>query len=195
MFKVIPVFLYALGDQPLSNENMEELRNLKETYPYNPILFVSSLSHITFDSFDGSELTKSEQRRQQSRVVDSSESTSSTKDDSLMSSSTQDDSLKSSGRLDSVKESDEGLNLDKINSLGITWLDQLTDLGFMGETVDVDQNSWFANGQFSHSSDLLDVTKLGKNFFIAFIHIFINIYNNALLSCDSSNNSFCIFIT
>ncbi|XP_008203256.1 dual serine/threonine and tyrosine protein kinase isoform X1 [Nasonia vitripennis] len=159
IFKILPIFLYALGEQPLSNENMEELRNLKETYPYNPILFVSALAHISFDSLD-SDLSRSETRKFQIKIESSG--SSSTKEDSTRSSSTQDDSFKlNSVRLDSVKESDDvdGLNLDKINSLGMTWLDQLTDLGFMGENVEADQTTWLTNAQYSQSSDLLDSCK------------------------------------
>lgn len=159
IFKILPIFLYALGEQPLSNENMEELRNLKETYPYNPILFVSALAHINFDSLDG-DLSRSETRKFQTKIESSG--SSSVKEDFMRSSSTQDDSFKSNSvRLDSVKESDDvdGLDLDKIDSLGMTWLDQLTDLGFMGENVEADQTTWLSNAQYSQSSDLLDSCK------------------------------------
>lgn len=160
-FKIIPVFLYALGEQALSNENKDELRNLKDTYPYNPVLFVSALAHISFDSIDSAELTKSEQRRLQTKAWSEA---SSTIEDSLRSTSTQNDSIRSSStRLNSVKEhDDEGLYLDKISSLGLTWLDQLTDLGFIGESVDIDHSTWL-DGQNTQSSDLLDsCKKLGK---------------------------------
>ncbi|KYN16436.1 Dual serine/threonine and tyrosine protein kinase [Trachymyrmex cornetzi] len=60
LLKILPIFLYALGEQPLTEENLEELRDLKETYPYNPILFISSLANVLLDGTDA-ELTESEQ--------------------------------------------------------------------------------------------------------------------------------------
>ncbi|KAJ8683893.1 hypothetical protein QAD02_019685 [Eretmocerus hayati] len=154
VFKILPVFLYALGEQPLNSENKEQLRNLKETYPYNPILFISALAHINFDSLDG-ELTKSDQSKLLNKV-DCSDS-SSLKEDSVISSSIQDDSMKSNSvKLNCVKEIDEGLELDKMDSLGLTWLDQLTNLGLMGETVETDQSPWLSAQQCNQSSDILD---------------------------------------
>ncbi|XP_014214699.1 dual serine/threonine and tyrosine protein kinase-like [Copidosoma floridanum] len=169
VFKVLPIFIYALGEQPLSNENMEELRNLKETYPYNPVLFVSAITQISFDSLDG-ELTKPVQRRLASRGgVESSESSSLKDDYSMRSCSTQDDSTSfrsNSMRLDSVKENikdedddgDDGLDLENIDALGLAWLDQLTDLGFINETVDPEE-AWLHHGQNAHASELLDSCK------------------------------------
>lgn len=164
VFKILPVFLYALGEQPLSNENMEELRNLKETYPYNPVLFVSALAHISLDSLEG-DFSLSDQRRLQSKN-DSSESSSTREDSvSMTSTSTQDDSLKSN----STKELDKHCDLDKMNSLGVTWLDQLTDLGFLSESADADNSSWISSSRSSNSSDILDSCKKLGNVHVKFI--------------------------
>lgn len=40
--KVLPVLLYALHETPLSGENVQQLRMLREAYPYNPILFITT---------------------------------------------------------------------------------------------------------------------------------------------------------
>ncbi|CAL7950521.1 unnamed protein product [Xylocopa violacea] len=134
LLSILPIFLYALGEQPLTEQNLEELRDLKETYPYNPVLFISSLGNISLTSIDA-ELTESEQHRLQNRL-NSNDSTSS-------------------------KTDDDGIDFDRMNSLGLTWLDQLTNLGFlgMGESVEVDQLAWLGGGQYICSSDLLDSCK------------------------------------
>ncbi|KAG7188873.1 hypothetical protein KM043_008479 [Ampulex compressa] len=130
---ILPIFLYALGDQPLTEQNLEELKDLKETYPYNPVLFISSLANISLDSIDA-ELTESEQHRLQSRL-------------------NLNDSASS--------KNDDGIDFDKMNSLGLTWLDQLTSLGFLGieDSVEVDQLTWLVNGQYVNGSDLVDSCK------------------------------------
>ncbi|XP_076240379.1 receptor interacting protein kinase 5 isoform X2 [Calliopsis andreniformis] len=135
LLNILPIFLYALGEQPLTEQNIEELRDLKETYPFNPVLFISSLGNITLASVDA-ELTESEQHRLQSRL-NSSNSTSNKDID------------------------DDGIDFDKMNSLGLTWLDQLTNLGFLGmeESVEVDQLSWLSGRQCISCSDLLHSCK------------------------------------
>ncbi|XP_011693637.1 PREDICTED: dual serine/threonine and tyrosine protein kinase-like isoform X1 [Wasmannia auropunctata] len=133
--KILPVFLYALGEQPLTEENLEELRDLKETYPYNPILFISSLANVLLDGTDA-ELTESEQHSLQNRIEVPSVSKESKSDDSI--------------------------NIDKMNSLGLTWLDQLSSLGFLGmeESVEVHQLTWLVGEQYvNNSSDLVDSCK------------------------------------
>ncbi|XP_017890360.1 dual serine/threonine and tyrosine protein kinase-like isoform X2 [Ceratina calcarata] len=135
LLSILPIFLYALGEQPLTEQNLEELRDLKETYPFNPVLFISSLGNITINSIDA-ELTESEQHRLQNRL-NSNDSTSS-------------------------KTDDNGIDFDRMSSLGLTWMDQLTSLGFLRieESVEVDQLSWLGAGQFAlSSSDLLDSCK------------------------------------
>ncbi|XP_020286800.1 dual serine/threonine and tyrosine protein kinase-like isoform X2 [Pseudomyrmex gracilis] len=132
--KILPIFLYALGEQPLTEENLEELRDLKETYPHNPILFISSLANISLDGTDA-ELTESEQHSLQNRieVPNSKES-----------------------------KSNDSINIDKMNSLGLTWLDQLSSLGFLGmeESVEVHQLTWLVGEQYlNNSSDLVDSCK------------------------------------
>ncbi|XP_011348062.1 dual serine/threonine and tyrosine protein kinase isoform X2 [Ooceraea biroi] len=130
---ILPIFLYALGEQPLTEKNLEELRDLKDTYPYNPILFISSLANISLDGTDA-ELTESEQHSLQSRVEVSRES-----------------------------KSDDSINIDKMNSLGLTWLDQLSSLGFLGmeESVEVHRLTWLVGDQYvnKNSSDLVDSCK------------------------------------
>ena len=157
MFKIIPVFLYALGEHPLSKENLEELRNLKETYPYSPVLFVSALTTVNFDSLDG-ELTRSEQHGLQTKVESSS--SSSPKEDSTRSNSVQSHFARpTSMRLNSVYENENQHELDPDDSLGAMWLDQLTNLGFMGES-EIDQTSWLSNEQYTNAnSDLVDSCK------------------------------------
>ncbi|XP_067212359.1 dual serine/threonine and tyrosine protein kinase-like isoform X2 [Linepithema humile] len=133
--KILPIFLYALGEQPLTEENLEELRDLKETYPYNPILFISSLANISLDGTDA-ELTESEQHSLQSRLEVPGVSKESKSDDSI--------------------------NIDKMNSLGLTWLDQLSSLGFLGmeESVEVHQLTWLVGEQYiNNSSNLVDSCK------------------------------------
>ncbi|TGZ46079.1 dual serine/threonine and tyrosine protein kinase-like isoform X1 [Temnothorax curvispinosus] len=133
--KILPIFLYALGEQPLTEENLEELRDLKETYPYNPILFISSLANVSLDGTDA-ELTESEQHSLQNRIEVPSVSKESKSDDSI--------------------------NIDKMNSLGLTWLDQLSSLGFLGmeESVEVHQLTWLVGERYvNNSSDLVDSCK------------------------------------
>ncbi|KAG5319651.1 DUSTY kinase, partial [Pseudoatta argentina] len=135
LLKILPIFLYALGEQPLTEDNLEELRDLKETYPYNPILFISSLANVLLDGTDA-ELTESEQHSLQSRIEVSSVSKESKSDDSI--------------------------NIDKMNSLGLTWLDQLSSLGFLGmeESVEVHQLTWLVGEQYvNNSSNLVDSCK------------------------------------
>lgn len=170
----MPVFLYALGDQPLGNDNLEDLRYLRETYPYNPVLFVSSLTDITHDNFDNS-FSKSIQRPK----IDFSRSSGSgsTKEDSMKSTSTQEDSIKTNLlRISDRKKNDSGCSLDKISSLGLTWYDQLAKLGFMSESIDADEPEWLTNGHPLQPSDILDsCSKLGNypyKFIVACISIF-----------------------
>ncbi|XP_016771168.1 dual serine/threonine and tyrosine protein kinase isoform X2 [Apis mellifera] len=120
---ILPIFLYALGEQPLTEQNLEELRDLKETYPFNPVLFISSLENISLNGIDP-ELTESEQHRLQNRLYTNDSTSSKTDDDSI--------------------------DFDRMNSLGLSWLDQLTNLGFLGmkESVEVDQLSWLGSGQY-----------------------------------------------
>ncbi|XP_076284659.1 receptor interacting protein kinase 5 isoform X1 [Lasioglossum baleicum] len=134
LLNVLPIFLYALGEQPLTEQNLEELKDLKDTYPFNPVLFISPLENITLNSIDG-ELTESEQHRLQYRMS-SIDSTSKT-------------------------DNDDGIDFDKMNSLGTTWLEQLTNLGFLGmeESVEVDQLSWLGSGQYVCGSKLVDSCK------------------------------------
>ncbi|XP_060823963.1 dual serine/threonine and tyrosine protein kinase [Bombus pascuorum] len=132
LLSILPIFLYALGDEPLTEQNLKELRDLRETYPFNPVLFISSVGDILMTGIDA-ELTESEQHRLQNRL--SSDSTSS--------------------------KTDGDIDFDRMNSLGLTWLDQLANLGFLGmkESVEVDQLSWLDSGQCNSSSDFLDSYK------------------------------------
>lgn len=133
LLSILPIFLYALGDQPLTEQNLKELRDLRETYPFNPVLFISSLGDILMTGIDA-ELTESEQHRLQNRLS-SNDSTS--------------------------NKTDGDIDFDGMNSLGLTWLDQLSNLGFLGmkESVEVDQLSWLGSGQCINSSDFLDSYK------------------------------------
>ncbi|KAI4491249.1 hypothetical protein M0802_010283 [Mischocyttarus mexicanus] len=130
---ILPIFLYALSDYPLSEQQLEELRDLKETYPYNPVLFVSSLVNISLDSIDGG-LTESEQHTLQSMVTPCDTNLLKDKDD---------------------------VDLDEINSLGLMWLDQLNNLGYLGteESFEVDQLSWSVSGQCINSSNIINSHK------------------------------------
>lgn len=56
LLRVLPIFIYALGDAPLSLKNLEELREIRENYPDNPVLFVSSLLDVEINGADA-ELT------------------------------------------------------------------------------------------------------------------------------------------
>ncbi|XP_012142889.1 receptor interacting protein kinase 5 isoform X1 [Megachile rotundata] len=136
LLPVLPIFVYALGEQPLTEQNLEELRDLKETYPFNPVLFIPSLGNISLSSIDA-ELTESEQHRLQNRL-NSNDSALNKNDDN-----------------------DDSIDFDRMNSLGLTWLDQLTNLSFLGmeESVEVDQLSWLSGGQYITSSELLDSCK------------------------------------
>ncbi|XP_076640363.1 receptor interacting protein kinase 5 isoform X3 [Colletes latitarsis] len=158
LLSILPIFLYALGDQPLTEQNIEELRDLKETYPFNPVLFISSLGNITLASIDA-ELTESEQHRLQNRLNPN----------------------------DSVSnKNDDSIDFDKMNSLGITWLDQLTNLGFLGmeESVEVDQLAWLGGGQYVNSSDLLDSCKKTDRI-LYFVHGCLQTY---LINASTSLN-------
>ena len=126
LLPILPIFLYALGDQPLTDQNLEELRNLKRNYHFNSVLFISSLENISLTGIDA-ELTESEQHRLQNRLT----------------------------------SHDDDIDFDRMNSLGLTWFDQLTSLGFLGmkESVEVDQLSWLGSGQCIGSSDFLDSYK------------------------------------
>ncbi|XP_014604385.1 PREDICTED: dual serine/threonine and tyrosine protein kinase-like [Polistes canadensis] len=130
---ILPIFLYALSDYPLSEQQLEELRDLKETYPYKPVLFVSSLINISLDSIDGG-LTESEQHRLQSTLTQC--------DNNLL------------------KDKDD-VDLDQINSLGLMWLDQLNNLGYLGteESVEVEQLPWLVGGQCINSSNIINSRK------------------------------------
>lgn len=130
---VLPIFLYALSDYPLTEENSAELRDLKETYPYNPVLFVSSLANISFDSMEA-DLTESEQHRLQGQMDPGSPG---------------------------LINNDESVDIENINSLGLQWLEQLSCLGFMRteDSVEVDQVTWFVSGQCVSSSGLIDSRK------------------------------------
>ncbi|XP_014474429.1 PREDICTED: dual serine/threonine and tyrosine protein kinase isoform X2 [Dinoponera quadriceps] len=130
--RILPIFLYALGEQPLTEENLEELRELKETYPCYPVLFISSLTNISLDSFLDAELTESEQHSLQNRRLVSTDP--------------------------SEPKSDNSISIDKMNSLGLKWLDQLTNLGFLGmdESVDVHKLTWLVGDQYVNSSHLVD---------------------------------------
>ncbi|XP_033219162.1 dual serine/threonine and tyrosine protein kinase-like isoform X2 [Belonocnema kinseyi] len=125
---ILPIFLYALGEEPLTEQNIQELRELKETYPYNSVLFVSSLGRITLDSLDA-ELTESEQHRLH---VESNDSSGHQKDES-------------------------GTHVDQISSLGLTWLEQLTSLGFLRlqESAEVDRATWLVGGEYANTSSLV----------------------------------------
>ncbi|XP_025163734.1 dual serine/threonine and tyrosine protein kinase isoform X2 [Harpegnathos saltator] len=130
--RILPIFLYALGEQPLTEENLEELRELKETYPYHPVLFISSLTNISLDSFVDAELTESEQHSLQNQRLVSTDPSESRNDNSI--------------------------SIDKMNSLGLTWLHQLTNLGFLGmeESVEVHKLTWLVGDQYVNSSHLVD---------------------------------------
>lgn len=130
---ILPIFLYAFGEQPLTAENLEELRDLKETYSHNPVLFISSLADISLDSFVDAELTESEQHNLQDRIVMSNDP--------------------------SESKTDDNISIDKMNSLGLTWLDQLTNLGFLGmeESIEVHKLTWLVGERYVNSSDLVDL--------------------------------------
>ncbi|XP_034943579.1 dual serine/threonine and tyrosine protein kinase-like isoform X2 [Chelonus insularis] len=130
---ILPIFLYALSDYPLNEENTKELRELKETYPYHPVLFVSSLAKIIFDNID-EDLTESEQHRLQSQVE-----------------------KEKNHVLELEEKEDEGLNLEKMNSLGLTWFDQLGSLGFLQiDESDDDQMPWLNGGKYINSNDFIE---------------------------------------
>lgn len=126
VLKILPIFLYALGEQPLTEANLEELRDLKETYPYNSILFLSSSVNVLLDGTDA-KLTKFEDHSLQDWIVISSTSMESISDDSI----------------------------NKMNSLSLKWLDQLSSLEFlrMEESGEVQLTSLVDE---QYSSDILD---------------------------------------
>lgn len=130
ILKILPVFFYALGEQPLSEENLEELRDLKETYPECPVLFVSSVNSVLIDSTD-TELTESEQHRLQETVYENG-----------------------SG---SVENGDE-VDVEKMNLLGLAWLNQIASLGFIRreESVEVDQLPWLDGTDYGGSSHFIN---------------------------------------
>ena len=125
---ILPIFLYALGEEALSEQNMQELRDLKETYPYNSVLFVSALSRITINSFDA-ELTESEQHRFD---VESSDSFTPQRDENET-------------------------HIDKICSLGLIWLEQLRSLGFLRflESSEIDRATWLVGGEYANTSSIV----------------------------------------
>ncbi|XP_020708793.2 dual serine/threonine and tyrosine protein kinase-like isoform X2 [Athalia rosae] len=131
ILKVLPVFFYALGDEPLSEENLEELRDLKETYPDCPVLFVSSTKNVLIDSTD-TELTESEQHRLQEPTYQNGTS--------------------------SIENDVEDIDIEKMNLLGVTWLNQIASLGFlrMEESVEVDQLSWLDGKDYGGSSHFIN---------------------------------------
>ncbi|XP_008544863.1 dual serine/threonine and tyrosine protein kinase isoform X1 [Microplitis demolitor] len=137
---ILPIFLYALGDYPLTELNTEELRELKETYPYNPVLFVSSLANVVIDGVEG-DLTESEQHRLQSQTESN---VVNVKNDDM-----------------NDKKEEDGFNLEKMNSLGRTWLDQLGGLGFLRveDPVEVDQMTWLVSSEYVSASDFVDSYK------------------------------------
>lgn len=117
---ILPIFLYALNDYPLTEENTEELRELKETYPYNPVLFVSSLTNIRFDSIDP-DLTESEQHRLQNQAA-----------------------------INNPSKDTNNENIEKINSLGLNWIEQLGNLGYL---------QIYGSDEFENSIDLIESLK------------------------------------
>lgn len=150
LLRILPIFLYALSDQPLTEQNVEELRDLRETYPFNPVLFISSLGSITLANVDAA-LTESEQHRLQNRLNQNNSA--------------------------SIKNDDDSIDFDRINSLGLTWLDQLTNLGFLGmeESVEVDQLSWLGGEHYVNSSNLVDSCKKIDRI-IYFVHSCLQTY-------------------
>lgn len=129
---ILPIFLYALGEEALTEENMLELSELRETYPYNSVLFISSISRITTDGFDA-ELTESEQHRLH---------------------------VESSDSFNTQKEENNS-QIDRINSLGLIWLEQLTSLGFLRlqESDEVDRATWLVGGEYANTSRLMTSCK------------------------------------
>lgn len=126
------------------------------------MLFISSLTDIVHESFDNS-LTKSITRLKTD--FSRSSGSGSVQDDSIKSTSTPEDSIKTHLlKMSDRKKNDSGCSLDKISSLGLTWYDQLSKLGFMSESIDADVPEWLTSGQSLQPSDILDsCNKLGKN--------------------------------
>ncbi|KAF7997359.1 hypothetical protein HCN44_005636 [Aphidius gifuensis] len=130
---ILPIFIYAFNDYPLTDENINELRELKETYPYNPVIFISSLSNITFDSIDA-DLTESEQHRlqNQSELLLANKTTTATTTTTT------------------TNVSNENINIGRLNNLGLKWLDELGNLGFF---------KTYESDEFNSSSDLVESLK------------------------------------
>ncbi|XP_015510017.1 dual serine/threonine and tyrosine protein kinase isoform X1 [Neodiprion pinetum] len=130
ILKVLPIFFYALGEHPLSQENLDELRDLKETYPDYPVLFISSEINMLVNDAD-MELTESEQHHLQETG--------------------------SENRSTSLQDREEIIT-EKINLLGLTWLNQIASLGFMRmeESVEVDQLSWLVGSDYNSSSQFIN---------------------------------------
>lgn len=131
---ILPIFLYALSDHALSEENMTELRELRDIYPYSPVMFVSSLVNISLNSFEAA-LTESEQHRVQNQSSDAN--------------------------LDYTKTPGDTIATEKNNSLGLTWLDQLTTLGFLkvDDSLEGDPSRWMFDGRSSNSSEIIGSCK------------------------------------
>lgn len=135
IFKILPVFFYALGEEPLDEENLRELRDLKESHPECPVLFISSFNKDLVDSNNDTELTESEQHRLEETVYDNG------------------------------NEPRDEIDIDKMNILGLTWLNQIASLGFLTieESVEVDQHSWLnvieksrVSSQYINSREKID---------------------------------------
>ncbi|XP_043285538.1 dual serine/threonine and tyrosine protein kinase-like isoform X2 [Venturia canescens] len=127
---ILPIFLYALSEYPLSEENMAELREMRDIYPHNPVMFVPSLINTSLNSFDAA-LTESEQHRMQSQS--------------------------SVTNLDYTKNQADTTVTEKNTSLGLTWLDQLSALGYLrvDDSLEVDPSSWMIDGRSSNASELV----------------------------------------
>ncbi|XP_074110950.1 receptor interacting protein kinase 5 isoform X1 [Cotesia typhae] len=148
ILNILPIFLYALGDYPLTESNTEELRELKETYPHNSVLFVSSLANIVFDSVDG-DLTESEQHRLQIQAENNLSNNENKKKNI-------------SQFISSDNKEEETFNLEKMNSLGRTWLDQLGGLGFLRVEESVENKRmacWLVETEYISSSDFVESYK------------------------------------
>ena len=129
---VLPIFLYALSEYPLTDENIEELKDLKETYPYSPVLFISSMTNVSYENTDA-DLTESEQHRLQAQIDPET------------------------SNFPTVNGTDSS-KIDKMNSLSATWIEQLTNLNFLTShnSVEVDQMTRFSDGHCLSSSALIN---------------------------------------
>ncbi|GFG37564.1 hypothetical protein Cfor_12407, partial [Coptotermes formosanus] len=65
--KVLPLFLYAVGEECLTDQNIHELRELKQLFPELPVLFICT-------SASPEELTESEQHHLQENIHQQEES-------------------------------------------------------------------------------------------------------------------------